>query len=104
MDKYKKQTNNYYKNIVYKDKYYEIVLISWKKDVITPIHDHPKNGCILKVLEGQLSEDYYDNGKIINKLLNKNDIAYRDDGEIHTIKALENSYSLHIYSPPNFYN
>jgi cysteine dioxygenase len=103
-DKYKKQTNYYYKNIVYKDKYYEIVLISWKKDVITPIHDHPKNGCILKVLEGQLSEDYYDNGKIINKLLNKNDIAYRDGGEKHTIKALENSYSLHIYSPPNFYN
>ena len=103
-EKYKTDTNYYTKKVIYKNKDFEVILISWEKNVITPIHSHPENGCILKVLEGQLEEDYYNTNKIINNVLNKNDIGYRNGGELHTIKALEKSYSLHIYSPPNFYN
>jgi predicted metal-dependent enzyme (double-stranded beta helix superfamily) len=102
--KYKKETEYYDKYIIYQDKNYEMILISWNKNVITPIHNHPKNGCILKVLDGTLNETFYYDNKIISSVLNKNDIGYRNCGEIHTIKAYENSYSLHIYSPPNFYN
>lgn len=102
--KYKKNTDYYTKKIIYQNQDFEAIIISWEKNVITPIHSHPENGCILKVLDGQLSEDYYNNNKIINTILNKNDIGYRNGGEFHTIKALEKSYSLHIYSPPNFYD
>lgn len=102
-ENYKLKTNYYKKNTIYQNKYFEIVVISWAKNTITPIHSHPENGCILKVLEGKLIENFYDNEIIITQL-NKDNISCRNGGEIHTITALEDSYSLHIYSPPGFYD
>lgn len=101
--KYKKNTNYYTKKIIFQNEHFEVVLISWHKNISTKIHSHPKYGCLLKVLNGQLIETVYNKNEIITNILNKNDIGYRSGGELHTIKATENSHSLHIYSPPNFY-
>jgi hypothetical protein len=101
--KYKKTTDDYTKKIIYQNKYFEAVLISWNKNTSTEIHSHPKYGCLLKVLDGQLVETVYNKDNIITNVLNKNDIGYRSGGECHTIKATKNSHSLHIYSPPGFY-
>ena len=66
----------------------------------TKYHNHPKNGCVLKVLQGQLLE--------INKnnmlTLNKDNVGIKLHNEFHRILANEQSYSLHYYSPPNFYD
>src|SRR5437879_2660100 len=36
----------------YSNDAFEFVLICWNKDQLSPIHDHPNNGCLLKVLQG----------------------------------------------------
>jgi len=97
--------NNYTKYTIYQDNLIEVIVIAWDIDVITGYHKHPKNGCILKVLNGKLTESVLLENKINNKKIIKNSISYIDDKiGIHSIKSLDISYTLHIYSPPGFYN
>lgn len=85
---------------------FEIILICWDKNSLADFHHHPKNGCKLKVLSGLLQEslkDNFNNIKISN--LKKNNVSYLDDTiGTHLVLAVENTVSLHIYSPPNFYD
>ena len=46
---------NYYKNCVYKNELYDIYIVSWMPNKKSTIHDHPKNGCLFKVLKGKIS-------------------------------------------------
>ena len=96
----------YYKHIIFKNNLCELILIKWDKDTISKIHKHPKNGCIMKLLEGSIREERYCDKEIyqVNNI-KENSTSYMHDilGE-HRIIALEESYSLHLYSPPNFYN
>ena len=107
--KNKKEDNtevNYYKHLIFKNDVYEIVIIKWDKGSNTKIHSHPENGCLLKLIKGKLKEEKYINN-ILNEshILDKNDIGYMHDniGQ-HKIISLEESYSIHLYSPPNYYN
>ena len=98
--------NIYYKYIIPHYKY-DIALIKWEPKVITPIHDHSKNGCSVYLLSGKLKEDVYKKNKIfykknsnyLSKLLDKsyidNTIGY------HKVTNLinKNTWSLHIYEP-----
>jgi len=99
--------NNYNKNCIYKDEDFEITVITWYKNQSTNMHKHPSNGCLMKVLLGSLTEQKFlsDNSISINTL-NTNDISYiHDKYAKHKIYNNNNlSVSLHIYSPPNFYN
>ena len=47
---------NYYKNCVYKNELYDIYIVSWMPNKKSTIHDHPKNGCLFKVLKGKIQE------------------------------------------------
>ena len=60
----------------------------------------------MKLLDGELNEDRFDNNKIYKKNnLKINDVGYmHDDLGTHKIYALKESYSLHLYSPPNYYS
>lgn len=103
------QKNKYIKKKIHIDEKrdYEIVLIFWNKDCQTTVHKHPSRGCVMKVLDGTLIEEKYKDGCIVSgKLLyNKMKSSYiHDDICEHKIIALENSISLHIYSPCNFYD
>ena len=91
--------NIYEKVIIHKNNDYELVLINWEKGAFTNYHDHPKNGCVLKVLDGKL----YEKSENSSKALIKNSINYKLEKEFHQIIAIEKSYSLHYYSPPNYY-
>lgn len=90
------------------DKYstdkFEFMILCWNKGQESSIHDHPENGCILKILEGRILEKVYDNMKLIkNNILKDNDVSYREKSKItHKIIPLEKTVSLHIYSPPNY--
>jgi len=101
--KYISNTNSYSKSMIYKNDKYELLLISWKKDTETNYHNHPKNGCYLKVTEGKLLEINKIKNEISYNLLTPNNYGFKKHNEYHKIIALEDSYSLHLYSPPNFY-
>ena len=101
--------NNYNKTIIYRNDIYEIILISWNKNAITKIHNHPKNGCIMKILKGSLMEETYDSNtleKIGENIYEKDNISYIHDDLYHhkIINTSPQSVSLHIYSPPKFYD
>jgi len=98
---------NYYKNddfyriTIHRDDNFQLMLINWKKDYYTDFHNHPKNGCLLKVLKGSLLE-YKPHKKyevIIANQLKKNNISDNSNIDIHKIIAVEDSVSLHLYSP-----
>ena len=98
---------NYKKNLVFRNKYIEAFVVCWLPGQRTKIHNHSKQGCILKVLKGNMDEITYDskNLKILdrNKLI-ENDIRYIDNSIINhkMINNDEKTVSLHIYSPSNF--
>jgi len=96
---------NYYKNIIYQNDAFELILIKWEMGSETSIHEHPNNGCILKLLEGKLKEERYDKfKKYKSSELTVNSVGYMHDNlGAHKITALEESYSLHLYSPPMYY-
>nr|QFG74228.1 MAG: cysteine dioxygenase type I [Megaviridae environmental sample] len=101
-----KNDSEFEKITIYKNLDYELVLINWKKNYNTDYHNHPKNGCVMKILKGELQEDkivYQPYKNIFTKKYKKNDTGFIKGGEIHNITALEDSISLHIYSPPDYY-
>lgn len=101
-----RQDTDFQRIILFRNNIFEIYLIIWKKGYSTNYHFHPKNGCILKVLKGQLVETIKSNSTEKEKefIRNKNDTSYIDNTMgIHKVKALDESISLHIYSPPNFF-
>jgi predicted metal-dependent enzyme (double-stranded beta helix superfamily) len=85
--------------------YFEFILICWKKGQNAPIHNHPKKGCLVKILKGQLKEIYYDHNLIQTNqsIYSDNSVSYLDDTiGYHEIIPLEDTISLHIYAPPNY--
>lgn len=97
---------DYSKHVLFRNNIFELILIKWDKGCATTIHKHPHNGCLMKVLEGNIIEErYFDEEKYELNNLKKDDIGFMHNilGD-HKIYALEESYSLHLYSPPNYYN
>ena len=83
----------------------EFVLIAWSKGQMAPLHNHPQNGCIVKILSGNISEFQYDMHRELKEIRHcrEGDITYMDDTlGLHEVVATDNSISLHIYSPPNY--
>lgn len=97
---------SYKRNLIYRDDNYEILLLCWNPYSLAKIHDHSQNGCILKLLSGNLIETKYDSSLNIigSSLITPNSISYiSNEIGYHSINNLNNkSISLHIYSPPNY--
>lgn len=105
-------TKNTYRRMPIKIPYlhnkpYDMYLLIWNPRVESPIHDHPENGCLLKILKGSLIEEKYTkDGNLINRIIMENDnVSYMHDS-IGYHKIINNSeeitYSLHIYSPVKY--
>jgi cysteine dioxygenase len=104
-----KNTYGYYKKLIYSNDKFELYLIFWSPYASSPIHDHPEQGCVMKLLSGQLIEEVFINkNNTINfdhrNIIFVNDINNRYGNEIvHRILNLDNfSISLHLYFPPKF--
>jgi cysteine dioxygenase len=95
--------NGYNRINLYNCDDFEIILICWAPHANTPIHDHPVNGCLMKILDGSLEEIIYDKNinKIKHLIRTKDDVNYIDnDLGYHKIKNNSiPSYSIHLYSP-----
>lgn len=103
----KLNTKKYCKNCIFRNDKYELYIISWMPKQYTNLHSHPKNGCIMKILNGSLNEIRIKNNEIIenNYFTNQSTFMSNSYGK-HIISNIssEITISLHLYSPPNFYN
>lgn len=104
LDKIDFVEGKYNKNKVYSNDKLEIYVISWWPNIETEYHNHPKNGCILKMVFGELIEEKKKE-TISKTILKKNEQSYIDDSMgVHKIIVKKPSVSVHIYSPPGFYD
>tara|TARA_B100001250_G_scaffold413538_1_gene448004 strand:+ start:1963 stop:2481 length:519 start_codon:yes stop_codon:yes gene_type:complete len=99
---------NYTRNLVFRNKYFEIIILCWSPGQIAPIHGHEGEKCWAKVEVGKLK---FCNFNIISKnplkLKNEKEIIGKKgflDGpaEIHSVENIydKNAVSLHIYAKP----
>lgn len=89
---------------------YNLLLLCWGAGQKSPIHDHANSHCILKVLQGQLTESLYNWPKeetqmalTQEKAYEVNEVNYMHDGlGLHRIanNSGQPAVSLHLYSPP----
>ena len=109
-NKYKRLSKETYQRarIITNDQF-EILLLGWNANQASPIHDHPKSGCILRMMEGELVEELYSSSDVTkcisSRLAKRNDVSYLEGDQIvHRIsnKTKGPSFSLHIYSPPHY--
>jgi predicted metal-dependent enzyme (double-stranded beta helix superfamily) len=117
---------SYKRNVLYRDEDIEILLICWMPGQKTPVHDHPDQGCLVRVLSGELHEtlyklgvryaspddkqSYFDHGYPEGALraskhrsIGNGAVSYlRGDRGVHRLwnKSAEPAMSLHVYSPP----
>jgi cysteine dioxygenase len=100
----------YHKELVNRNCDIDMYVISWKPRVSSCIHDHPTNGCIVKLLKGELQEDLYkkmdetdDVEFLSSRQMRENDIGYIESNKtLHRIRNPSDDVcvSLHIYSKP----
>lgn len=109
-DKYKSYNldNIYTKEIVHRNKLYSLEILSWGPYSKSPIHNHAEFGCFMKVLNGSLKENLYNENLEFLKATKyeKNDVTYINNNiGIHSIENNNESnmsYSLHIYFPGKY--
>ena len=98
------KNGEYSRNIICANDKYEVIIITWSPNCKSKIHDHAANGCIFKVLEGELIEYKYTKKLELIKTnkLKVNDTNYIDNNiGYHPIEnGNKKSVSVHIYSPP----
>ena len=99
--------DEYHKKLIYRNSKYEMFLIYWGVNSKTKIHNHSEEGCIMKILKGDLKELVYnENFELIDtNNYKEGDISFLNNeiGYHKIININDNiSMSLHIYSPPNY--
>ena len=100
----------YARNLVYKDREFEIMIMCWKAGQRSSIHDHAGSLGGIRILQGELTECLFEraaNGMI--KSLSSADYAIEEPrveetSLIHQISNLQaeegKTVSVHIYIPP----
>jgi len=100
----------YARNLVYKDREFEIMVMCWNAGQRSSIHDHAGSLGGIKILQGELTESLFEraaNGMI--KSLSSADYAIdetrvEETSLIHQISNLQarngTAVSVHIYVPP----
>ena len=96
----------YNRTIVHKDNNFEIYVLTWLPFQKSGIHNHAENGCLMKVLEGNIIERKYnkDLHPISQDYLLKGDVSYIDDTMYYhslTNNSMKTCVTLHVYSPPD---
>lgn len=97
----------YKRNKVLENEHISIMILCWAPGQKSPIHNHPNQGCIMKIIKGTLEEELF-NINNMDSTINihtKNKVTYIDNTEfIHKISnnSKKNVISLHCYSPSGF--
>src|SRR5471030_1205402 len=101
---------HYRRNLVCMGEWYEIIVICWQSGQRSPIHNHAKSTCGLKVLGGVCTETVFDHspcGQVValhSSHLTAGHICSSQDTDTHQVSNLQgaghNLVTMHIYSPP----
>jgi len=105
---------NYTRNLVATDdETYTLLLLCWNPGKQSPIHDHPCDGCRVRVCKGKVKETRYEMNKEKNTLeVSSVDLYEEDNKEVSFIDdymgyhKVENpsanvpAVTLHLYTPP----
>lgn len=100
--KFKSKSDSYSREVVCRTPLFELILISWSPHSKSKRHDHADNGCILNLLEGELTEVLFVGNEQKEKKVSQGELSYIDnDVGTHLIKndSDKYAYSLHLYSP-----
>lgn len=97
----------YNKVYIYNSDIFELSIITWLPFITSPIHNHAKNGCLIKILDGELIEEQfsYELVKTKENKTEKGEFSYIDNTiGLHKVSNPNSSItvSLHLYSPGNF--
>lgn len=106
-------SKSYYKNLVYSSELLDMYIITWSINSESCIHDHPENGCMMKILSGELEENEYANISESISFIKTNvfrekspeNIGFKIGNELlHKIRNISDkcSVSLHLYSKGNY--
>jgi len=90
----------YARNLVHRQSDFELLFLSWSEGAATPIHDHGGQECWFLPLVG--SFDLQDFDEDLVTLGRRRDVRSLDHqpGQIHRVRALKDSISLHVYAGP----
>ncbi len=83
---------------------YGMYLVVWNPFCETSIHNHPEGGCLMKVLDGKITQYKFRNSETMTEQENLKigDISFINDNiGLHRIcnDTMKYAYSLHLYSP-----
>lgn len=102
--------DQYQRNLVAAGPWFEILVICWRSGQRSPVHDHARSTCGLKVLSGTCSETLFAHapcGQVVAvSTLERRagDVCASEDADTHQVSNLqapgEDLVTLHIYSPP----
>tara|TARA_B100000795_G_scaffold15257_1_gene10320 strand:+ start:459 stop:959 length:501 start_codon:yes stop_codon:yes gene_type:complete len=98
----------YTRNCIFENEKFELILLCWEKDQVTPIHDHGGEECWVKVIHGTLKETLYKEESSGLSQLNttisvKGTISYMIDFMgYHKLENISGhrAMSLHLYAKP----
>jgi len=99
-------TKPYTRNLISTDhETYTLLLLCWNPEQESPIHDHPCDGCWLRVLEGDIREVRYDQqlDRISEIDFQKGGLSYiTDNVGYHKVgnPTQTPAVTLHLYAPP----
>lgn len=102
-------SKNYTRNLVVLHPDFSLIMLCWTNS--SPIHDHPTQGCWMKVLQGGVRETRYTEVPGGDGALSKVDSREGREGEVlyisgvqglHSVGAVDGApaVTLHIYAPP----
>lgn len=98
--------NNYNRIHLINSAHYELLILCWKPGQETPLHGHPNQGCLIKILVGSLDEEIRSLGKPPEFRHHKvNGVSYIcDEIGYHKVSNAsdENVVSLHLYAPGGY--
>lgn len=101
--------NHYSRNLVRLNDKFEMLVLCWEINQGCPVHDHPVNGCLVRVMQSEVTENVYEFTDkpvlLSSSILPEGGIAYKE-GKIILHEIFNHSgkqaASIHIYSPPEY--
>jgi len=103
------KNKNYTRNLISTDnESYSLMLLCWNKNKFSPIHNHPCDGCWLKIIQGSIQEIRYnisDNklNEIYNNKTSEGVFYMHDSIGLHKIGNPDmniDAITIHLYAPP----
>jgi uncharacterized NAD(P)/FAD-binding protein YdhS len=102
--------SGYRRTILHSSPHYQVLLLCWRSDQRSPIHDHRGSNCVVRVIKGRATETRFEPspcGRLLpvwTQSHKAGDIAASCGSEIHQMGNFagpgHNLVTLHVYSPP----